>query len=116
MICTQCLEEKPKGKFYYKNKILKIRMSMCKDCYNQKYFQKCISCHTEKPRSEFKMIIGKAAKDLSKRCIHCLEKKESFPQARCERCEKLFTLEFDPVKEKTKIPDRWLCKECVIVV
>ena len=38
--------------------------------------------------------------------------KGKYPQARCEKCEKLFALDFMPNKNYSKIPGQWLCEKC----
>lgn len=53
---------------------------------------------------------------ISKTCKQCFNLKyyrnENYPQARCERCEKRFQLEFDPKKNPNLIPKKWQCDSC----
>ena len=72
----------------------------------------CIQCNKDKPIEEFGEVQGGKK---SKRCAECYKKWKSRgdnPKARCEKCEKLFQLDFNPLENKSAIPDRWLCSKC----
>lgn len=59
--------------------------SICKECYNKRYKERYI----------------------------LRKQKTEYPKARCEKCDNLFQLEFDPIREKDKILDKWLCVDCL---
>lgn len=112
MICTKCNVDKKLTEFYVKNKALNTRHPECKSCYNEKYLQQCKKCNVNKSLNEFKSLLGRSDKVKIKTCNKCLEEKVSFPNARCNFCNKLFKLDFDPIKEKDKIPQEWICNKC----
>lgn len=62
--------------------------TICKECYNKRY--------KERYRSR--------------------KQNAEYPKARCEKCEKLFDLDFYPNKHYRLIPAEWICKECVSMV